>query len=120
MDVLNTFYDTLVGFGYPVYLQGSMADSESYPDCFYTYFNNSTLGQQYLDNIENAVVWDFDVNAYSNNPDTAQQMLMSARDALRAIGYICAGAGYDIISDEPTHTGRGINATYVERVGHND
>jgi hypothetical protein len=42
---------------------------------------------------------------------------MGARDALRAIGYICAGAGYDIISDEPTHTGRGINAIYIERVG---
>ena len=116
MDVLNTLHDTLAGFGLPIYLQGSMADDEPYPDAFYTYYNNDSTGTRYYDDTENAVVWDFDVNAYATNPDTAQQMLMDARNALRAIGYICAGAGYDIISDEPTHTGRGINAIYVERV----
>lgn len=115
--MLNTLYETLAGFGYPVYLQGSMADNEPYPNEFYTYYNNNSMGAMYYDDAENAVTWDFDVNAYSANPDTAQAMLMQARDALRAQGFICAGAGYDIISDEPTHTGRGINAAYIERVG---
>lgn len=120
MDVLNTLYDTLAGFGYPVYLQGSMADNEPYPASFYTYYNNDTGGLTYYDNAEKSIVWDFDVNAYSANPDTAQSMLLQARDALRALGFICPGKGYDIISDEPTHTGRGMNATYIERVASND
>lgn len=120
MDVLDTLYDTLASFGLPVYLQGSMADNEPYPDAFFTYYNNNSTGARYYDDLENAVVWDFDVNAYAANPDTAQLMLMDARDSLRALGFVCAGAGYDIISDEPTHTGRGINATYIERVTQND
>lgn len=117
MDVLHTLYEAIAGFGYPVYLQGSMADDEPYPASFFTYYNNSSTGALYYDNGESAVVWDFDVNAYSDNPDTAQTMLMQVRDALRALGFVSVGAGYDIISDEPTHTGRGINATYIERVG---
>lgn len=116
MDVLNTLYDVLAGFGYPVYLQGSMGDSEPYPNAFFTYFNNNTTGALYYDDLEKANIWDFDVNAYAANPDTAQQMLLDARNALRAIGFTCAGAGYDIISDEATHTGRGINARFFERV----
>ena len=120
MDVLNTLYQTLAGFGLPVYLQGSMAEDESYPNAFYTYFNNGSSGAMYYDDAENAVIWDFDVNAYSANPDTAQEMLVQARDALRSIGFVCAGSGYDVISDEPTHTGRGMNATYKERVSNND
>lgn len=116
MDTLNMLYEVLAGFGYPVFLQGSMSDDEAYPDAFYTYYNNNTTGALYYDNVEKANVWDFDVNAYAASPDTAQEMLLNARDALRASGFICAGAGYDIISDEPTHTGRGINATYYERV----
>lgn len=120
MDVPNTLYDTLAGFGLPVYLQGSMSDGEPYPESFYTYFNSETNGARYYDDKENAVIWDFDVNAYSANPNTAQSMLMQARDALRALGYVCGGSGYDILSDEPTHTGRGINAIYVERVTADD
>ena len=119
MGVLQSLYDVLAGFGLPVYLQGSMSDDEPYPDAFFTYYNNNSTGARYYDDLENAVLWDFDVNAYATNPDTAQGMLMQARDGLRAQGFICAGAGYDTISDEPTHTGRGINATYIERVGQN-
>lgn len=116
MDVLNNLYAILAGFGLPVYLQGSMTDDEPYPTAFYTYYNNETEGARFYDDGERAIVWDFDVNAYADNPDVAQHMLLQARDALRAAGYLCGGAGYDIISDEPTHTGRGINVIYVERV----
>jgi hypothetical protein len=96
-----------------------MTGAEPYPEAFYTYFNNESYGARYYDDTENAVVWDFDVNAYCANPNTAQTMLLAARDALRAEGFIVGGAGYDIISDEPTHTGRGINASYIERVANN-
>lgn len=116
MDVCATIYDTLAGLGYPVFLQGSMTDDEPYPKSFYTYFNPQTTGSRFYDDAEHSVIWVFDVNAYSDDPDTVQSMLSRAREALRALGCICAGAGYDIISDEPSHTGRGIEATFVERV----
>lgn len=119
MDVLNMLYETLAGFGYPVYLQGSMTAETDYPRAFYTYFNNDSNGSMYYDDLENVVIYDFDVNAYCDDPDEAQEMLLAARDALRAEGFIVAGAGYDILSDEPTHTGRGINASYIERTANN-
>ena len=119
VDALHLLHDCLESFGYPVFLQGSMTADESYPETFFTYYNNTSSGALYYDNLENANVWDFDVNAYSANPDTAQEILLDARDALRAIGFVVTGAGYDIMSDEPTHVGRGINAIYLERVNAN-
>ena len=91
MDVPNDLHDVLESFGLPVYLQGSMADNEPYPESFYTYYNNSTGGLTYYDNMEKSVVWDFDVSAYSANPDMAQQMLdrgvMSINEARELFNY---------------------------------
>ena len=41
-------------------------------------------------------------------------MLESAREALKANGFIINGLGYDVLSDEETHTGRGMEALYQQ------
>ena len=41
-------------------------------------------------------------------------MLESAREALKENGFIIDGLGYDVLSDEETHTGRGMEALYQQ------
>ena len=110
----DALIDTLSNLGYPVIRQGSMSDDTSYPDHFFTFWNNDSSDHSHYDNAEYGIVWDFDVNFYSINPSKTYSVLREARAALKKAGWIISGEGYDVASDEPTHTGRGMNATYLQ------
>ena len=116
MDIKQLLIDVLESFDYPVYLQGSLSDEEDYPNSFFTFWNNETLDMNFYDNVENTIEWDFDINFYSIDPDLVNTVLRKAKGRLRQKGFICNGVGYDVFSDEPTHTGRGMNVTYLERI----
>lgn len=117
MNVKNLMIDTLEeNFkDYPIMLQGSMAIDDAYPDNFFTFFNNNTTDEAFYDNQETTTVWDFDLNFYSIDPDLVNDVLIQAKAILKAQGFIIDGKGYDVLSDEPTHTGRGINILFIER-----
>lgn len=102
-----------------VILQGSMSDNTIYPDAFFTFWNNDTSDEAFYDNAETQVVWDFDLNYYSNDPASVNSVLLQAKSLLKAVGFISDGSGHDVLSDEPTHTGRGINLLYIEKVRKN-
>lgn len=104
----------LSSLGYPVIRQGSMSDDDNYPDHFFTFWNNDSSDHSHYDNSEYGTTWDFDVNFYSINPSKTYSVLQSARTELKKAGWIISGKGYDVASDEPTHTGRGMNATYLQ------
>lgn len=100
----------------PILLQGSMSSDTAYPDSFYTFWNNDSSDSGFYDNNETVTIWDFDLNFYSNDPTTVNTELLEAKRALKAVGFIVNGAGYDVISDEVSHTGRGINLIYIQKV----
>ena len=100
---------------YPVYLQGTVSDDASMPDSFFTFFNNSTVDDAFYDNTEHCTIWDFDLNFYSTDPALVNTVLASVVAALKAEGWTIDGVGYDLISDIKTHTGRGVNALYMDR-----
>lgn len=102
-------------FGYPVRLQGSFAEDEQYPESFFTIWNTDTSDGPHYDNDAVNYVWDFDVNFYSIDPDLVNTALLDARRLMKTNGWIVSGKGHDLASDEPTHTGRGINVKYIER-----
>ena len=101
---------------YPVFLQGSMAEDAAYPANFFTFWNNSTTDSAFYDNSETETIWNFDVNFYSDNPTTVNTVLVTAKAALKRAGFIIDGVGYDVISDEASHTGRGMNAFYIQKL----
>ena len=108
-DLLISTLETL---GYPVRLQGSLLPAESYPDSFFTYWNDSADGTSFYSNDERAILWSYSLNFYSNDPLLVNTKLVEAKRLLRSAGWIVSGAGYDVPSDEPTHTGRGISLLY--------
>lgn len=113
----NELIRLLETFNYPVYLQGSLSENDAYPDSFFTFWNNETYDNNHYDNQAASYTWNFDVNFYSVDPGLVNSMLLGAKALLKQNGWIVGGKGYDVVSDEPTHTGRGINVLYFEREG---
>lgn len=105
---------TLEALGYPVKLQGSLLPDEPYPDSFFTFWNDSADAQDFYDDNEHSVIWEYSINFYSTDPLLVNSKLLEAKKLLRANGFAIGGAGYDVASDEPTHTGRGITARYFQ------
>ena len=112
--VVDNLIDELKKLGYPVIKQGSLPPDEDYPDYFFTYWNNSADGTGFYNNDESGTIWNYSVNSYGVNERNVDTNLMEAKKRLRQAGFIVAGAGYDVASDEPTHTGRGITVLYRE------
>lgn len=116
MDVKQLLITTLESFNYPLYLQGSLSNDDEYPDSFFTYWNNSTADESFYDNSETETIWDFDLNFYSNDPVLVNSVLLEAKQQLKAVGFIPDGSGYDVLSDESSHLGRGMNLLFIEKV----
>lgn len=106
--------DTISSLGFPIIQQGSMNPDDQYPDSFFTFWNRSADGDSFYDNEDHSAVWLFELNFYSTDPQLVNTKLMEAKSLLKQSGFIVSGAGYDVASDEPTHTGRGISVMYVE------
>lgn len=110
----DTLIELLSTLKYPVIRQGSLAPDEAYPDTFFTFWNNDETEHSAYDNDTVNVDYDFDVNVYSTNPDTAYQLLSQARKLLKENGWIIATRGYDVASDEITHIGRGMEILFLK------
>lgn len=104
----------LESFGYPVYRQGSMSDDEQYPETFFTFWNNDSPDHAHYDNSDYGTAWDFSIYVYSSDPIMTYSLLLDARNALKAAGWITPSKGFDVASDEATHTGRGLEVFYLE------
>lgn len=110
--LINTLKDE---YDLPVIQQGSMSMDDEYPESFFTFWNNTTTDAAFYDDTETETIWDFDLNFYSDNPTSVNTMLLEAKTLLKGVGFIVDGSGYDVMSDEKTHTGRGINLLFIER-----
>lgn len=117
IEAKNLLINTLVDvFNYPVMLQGSLSADDAYPANFFTFWNNSTDDAAFYDNAETETIWNFDLNFYSTDPMLVNTVLLQAKAALKAVGFIPDGSGHDVMSDEPTHTGRGMTLYFIEKV----
>ncbi len=110
----DNLIELLSTFGYPVIRQGSLSDDESYPESFFTFWNNDSADHAHYDNEEYGNTWDFDVNFYSIDVELTYSVLADARQLLKQNSWIVPSKGHDIASDEPTHTGRGLQVIYLD------
>lgn len=107
---------TLEALGYPVKKQGSLLQNEKYPNHFFTFWNDAADGSSFYSNTEGAIVWQYSLNFYSTDPMLVSTKLLEAKQLLKSAGWVVSGAGYDVMSDEPTHTGRGITILYRQKL----
>lgn len=105
--------ELLESFGYGVYRQGSFTEDDPYPDSFFTFWNPDSPDHAHYDNKDYKTDWTFDVNFYSNDPEKTYSVLSEARILLKQNNWIVPSKGYDVMSDENTHTGRGMQVFYL-------
>ena len=103
--------EILESLKYPVYRQGSVS---VYPPCFITFWCYDTPDHAYYDNQSYGTAWQFGVYVYADDPALTYSLIDDIRTLLKAAGWIVPSRGFDATSDEPTHTGRGLNIYYLE------
>lgn len=113
--VKEKLLEVLADFKLPVYLQGSLSDTAAYPPAFFTFWNPNTTSGDFYDNDETSIFWQFVLSFYSTDARQVETMLVEVKAALKAAGWIIDGAGYDVLSDEPSHTGRAIDLIFIQR-----
>lgn len=106
--------ELLESFGYPVIRQGSLKADEEYEDHFFTFWENDSYDGSHYDNDATSNVHNYDVNFYSIDPAMTYSMLKEAKKLLKQNSFVISGDGHDVGSDEPTHTGRGMNVLYLQ------
>lgn len=111
---LDNLIETLEAICPGVMQQGSMAPHARYPARFFTFWNASTADHKHYDNTTHGYTWAVEVNFYSNKPADVYSTLEEARKKLLQAGWKISGKGHAVASDEPTHTGRGFTATFLE------
>lgn len=104
----------LNAFGYPIYRQGSMSSTQEYPQAFFTTWNNDTREEAFYGGEARRRVWDYDINFYASDPELVDKIPEEAIARMKKEGFIIDRAGYDVMSDERTHTGRGIHILCID------
>lgn len=110
-DSLITLLESLK---YPVYRQGSLTQENGYPDSFFTFWNNDSPDHSHYDNQTYGTEWNFSVYFYSNNPALTYSVIDATRILLKQNHWIVPSKGFDVASDLPSHTGRGLTIFYLE------
>lgn len=109
----DTLINLLESFKYPVMRQGSLAPDQDYPQTFITFWNNDETGEAFYDNDTASVSYSYDVNVYSTDVNLAYSLLANARELLKQNNWIITTRAYDLISDEITHVGRGMQVEFL-------
>lgn len=110
----DNLIELLETFGFPVYRQGSLAKDAPYPDTFITFWENPETTTDY-DNDTKFVIYDFNVYVYSIDPELLAATLSAARTLLKQNNFIIVSRGFDVASDEKSHTGKGFEVGYINR-----
>lgn len=104
---------------FDVILQGTLDSTADYPDSFFSYWNLETPRESFYDNRHSRITWVYQIVAYSNDRATLLDMTTKAIETLEENGFIIDGESTDIASDLKSHTGKIIEATYIEVKGGN-
>ncbi len=93
-----------------------MNPDEESPADFETYWTPSTDDAAHFDNGVAAADWTFYAIYYSNDPAKVNTKPFEIAADLKANDFVQRGRGYDIVSDESTHTGWAMEFMCVERL----
>lgn len=98
----------------PIFRQGSLGEEDAYPSTFLTFWAGTEYESTAYDNDTATVIWTYSVNAYSEDVSMVYSLIKLLRRLCKKAGWQTPDRGHDVASDEITHTGRGINVTYLE------
>ena len=83
---------------------------------FITFWTDATEDNAHYDDDVTSIDWNFNVIFYSCDPLEVAVVPDQIRTALKAVGFIPQGKGYDMPSDVATHTGWVTEYLYRENI----
>lgn len=111
--MVDELIEQLESLGYTAYRQGSLA-GQTYPESFFTFWENDSPDHAHYDNTAYGTAYDFSVYFYSVDAALVYTVIEEVRDALKIAGWIVPSKGFDVSSDDDTHTGRGLQVYYLK------
>ena len=114
MSAREELFGIIEATGLPCWRMHEMPADTVYPSSFFTYLCESAPFSEYYDNEAHAIIWTFAIGFYSDNPHMVESETEELIKRLLSAGWIVDGAGEDVQSDEPTHTGRRIVAYKID------
>ena len=114
MNARDEIFSIIGETGLPCWKMHEMPAETVYPSSFFTYLCESAPFAEYYDNKPHAVLWTFGIGFYSNDPRRVESETSELVKRLLSAGWIVDGAGEDVQSDEPTHTGRRVVAQKID------
>lgn len=113
--MIQKLLNAIDSLGFPAYLQGSLAETDKYPESFFTFWNFQSEETKTFDNKPVACDWGYWLYFYSTDPILVESVPLQAKELLKAEGFEVWGKGEDVNSDVITHTGRMITIYYHEQ-----
>lgn len=114
MSAREEIFNIIEATGFPCWKMHEMPADTVYPSSFFTYLCEDAPFSEYYDNKPTAIIWTFAIGFYSDNPHLVNSEMNELIERLLSAGWIVDGAGEDVQSDEPTHTGRRIAAYKID------
>lgn len=109
MNIKERIINVLGSFDIPVYLQGTMAEDEPYPERFLTFFVHSADDESFYNDEATQEVYGVSVMYYDADSERVESFPKTDLiPAMRNAGFIKQGNGIDVLSDAPTHTGKAL------------
>lgn len=102
--------------GIEIYLQGTMAEGMAYPDYFCTYWIIDSPYTKFYDNKPVYTVWEFELFFYNINPAELSKNVDEVLKTLEENGFMLRNRGYSVASGIKTHTGKGTDLLYLEKI----
>jgi hypothetical protein len=115
MNIINILYTLLQEFSLPIFLQGSIGEDERYPEQFFTYWIEDSEGNSFYDNEDHTTDWSINTIFYTDDITKVGPIIAELIEKLKAKGFKVQGKGFLTMSDEPTHIGWIVEATYSEQ-----
>ena len=106
--------EILESFGLPFCKQGSASIWDKYPETFITFWNNDSPDHAHYNDKRFGTAWDYSINVYSSDPLVTYSLLDDVQEAFEAKGWTVLSKGFDVASDEKSHSGRGIEVYKLE------
>lgn len=112
--MIDEIITIIESFKVPYCKQGSVSIWEKYPETLITWWNNESPDHSHYDDHRYGTDWDFNIYVYSSDPAVTFSLLDELREAFEEAGWIVPSKGFDVSSDEASHTGRGIEIYKLE------
>ena len=114
-DMPDGLIEILESTGHPVFLKGTLTDTDELPESFITFWNTSTNRSHFYNNQPFCIEYTYEVAFFSTDPELTNSVLLNLQTELIENNFVIGMLGTDTYTGDVTYTGRTMTITYIWR-----